>query len=509
MAILKVDYLTTNLTVMTEPLGLFLSVLSCYLILLGLERKNSGLFLFSGIVFSLCNLTRTMTLVILPGYFAIIFYILKRQHISLKKIILLLAIFIFGILITLAPWMIRQKMVYGVFDISPGSANLLYAATSPRYQRWNGAEVQEAVEKGFVSHKEQYDYFIKGAVNNIIQYPFFCLENCLTSAHEFVACYRFPLSPIPPQYEFILCFVGIILSFNLKRGYALILINNFVFLVIGSAMVANAGTPYRLFTMVSWIFDFFYIFTLAYIFCFVYFKIILKEDEPYLRRLVYDGDQISNMSFHDQGRLGRYLKWVGLSLLFFLIISSIKIIYLSFSERPLKETISTLGLRERMEILAEIDRARPGIFNPIELRNGRFIAEAVNKLVNDPEDYRNNKKIIVHLSKIDEYFYFIPKEKKIHDWFRLFTFRNYDRTIFSMGNWGWVFYIFPGKIPDGFKGKYVIAVGRLNIDMNFSHEARRIIELIAVIPYEGGYDLRDAIWATNEEHCKILDGLRN
>jgi hypothetical protein len=509
IAVVNIDYLKTNLTIMTEPLGLFLFVLSCYLLILGLERKSYGLLLFVGVVFSLSNLARTMTLVALPGYLIIMFYILKKQNISYKKISYLLSIFIFGVLMTLAPWMIRQKMVYGIFTISPNSANLIYAATSPKYQQWNSQEVQEAVEKGLITVREQYDYFMKGTLNNIIHYPFFYLINCLKSAYKFMACYKFPLSPIPQKVEFLLCLAGIVLFFiTLKNSYALILINSLIFLVIGSAMVANAGTPYRLFTMVSWIFDFFYILTLAYVVCFVYFKIILKRDESYSKRLVSNDNQIGKRLFHDEEKLKKYLKYIGLLFLFFFIISSTKIAYLSFVNSPSGEVVPSLSIQEKMKILTQINTIRPGSFNNTVLK-GDIFTEPKNQFINDPNDYKDHGKIIVHLSKIDKYIYYIPKEEKIHDWFRLFTFRNYGRTIFSMGNWGWVFYIFPDKIPDDLKEKYVIAVGKMNIDMNFNHEARRIVELIAIIPYQGDYDLRKTILATNEEHWKILNDLRN
>ena len=509
VAMLNVDYLASNLTIMTEPLGLFLFVLSCYLLILGLERKSYSLLLFAGIVFSLCNLTRTMTLIALPGYVIIIFYILKKQNISYRKNILLLSLFSLSVLITLTPWLIRQKAIYGVLSISPNSANLIYAATSPKYQQWNGQEVQEAVEKGLIDLKEQYNYFMKGAVNNIIQYPLFYFKNCLKSAYKFVACYKCQLSPIPQKYEFFLCFVGVMLTFIIyKWSYALILTNSLIFLVVGSAMVANAGTADRLFSMVSWIFDFFYIFTLAYMVCFVYSKIILKKDESYLKRLISNEEHIINRSSHNKGKLKTYLKYFSLLFLFFFIISSVKIIYSNLFKTQSVENVPSLNLQEKMKIVAEINRIRPGTFDHIGLNEDIF-AEPKNQFINDPDDYKDHGKIVVHLSKIDKYLYYIPKEKKIHDWFRLFTHRDYVRTIFSMGNWGWVFYIFPGKIPDDLKEKYVVAVGKMNIDIHFNHEARRIVELIAIIPYEGSLDLKKMVLATNEEHWKILNGLRN
>jgi hypothetical protein len=60
------------------------------------------------------------------------------------------------------------------------------------------------------------------------------------------------------------------------------------------------------------------------------------------------------------------------------------------------------------------------------------------------------------------------------------------------------------------KGKYVIAVGKLNIDMNFNHEARRIVELMTIIPFHGEKDdLRKFILAKHEEHWNLLNQLRN
>jgi len=508
VAMLNTHYLTTNLTVMTESLGLFLFVLSCYLLILGLERKSYSLLLFAGIVFSLCNLTRTMTLIAFPGCVIIIFYILKKQNISYRKNILLLSLFSFGVLITLAPWLIRQKAVYGVFSIAPNSADALYAATSPKYQQWTGAVALEVLEKRLFTPKEQHDFFLRGAMKNISQYPLFYLKNCLKSTYEFMSFYKCQLSPIPQKYELILCFVGIILLFILKNNYALILINSLVFVAIGSGMVANSGAPHRLFTMVSWIFDFFYIFTLAYMVCFVYSKFILRKHEPYLKRLISKEDPIIDRSFYDKGRLKKYSKYFSLLLLFFFIISSIRIIYSNFSKTQSIEKVPSLNFQEKMKILAEINSIRPATFDHIGLNKDTF-ADPENPYVNDPNDYKDHGKIIVNLSKIDKYLYYIPKEKRIDDLFRLFAYRNYDRSIFSMGNWGWVFYIFPGKIPDQLKEKYVISVGKLSVDMKSIFEARRIVELIAIIPYEEGIDLKKILFASNEDHWNILDHLRN
>ena len=332
IAMFNIDYLRSNLTLMTEPLGLFLFVLSCYLMILGLDKKSHILLLSSGVAFSLCNLTRTMTLVAFPGYLIIMFYTFKKQDISSKKNILLISIFILGVFATLMPWLMRQKSVYGVYGVlslSPNSANPIYAATSPKYKQWNGAEVFEAAEKGLTTLKEQYDYFQKGAFDNIIKYPFFYLKNCLKSAYEFMACYKCSLSPIPQKIEFLLCFAGAILLFTSKNSNAFILINSATFVVIGSAMVANAGTPLRLFTMVSWLFDFFYIYALFFLVSFAYSKIVFKRDKLSLRKLAADNGNTPGGGLHDEVKLRTYLKYMSLFDPMFFIVSSMKIVYLN------------------------------------------------------------------------------------------------------------------------------------------------------------------------------------
>jgi hypothetical protein len=508
IAIFNIDYLATNLTLMTEPLGLFLFVLYCYLMILGLDKKHHILLLFSGVVFSLCNLARTMTLVAFPGYLVLMFYVFKKQGISYRRSILLISLFAFGVFATLTPWLLRQKSVYGVLSLSPNSANLIYAATSPKYKEWNGGEVFEAAEKGLTTLKEQYDYFQKGALNNIIQYPSFYLKNCLKSAYKFMACYRCPLSPIPQKGEFLLCLIGaILLLFTVKNSGAWILINNAVFLVIGSAMIANAGTPLRLFTMVSWIFDFFYVYALFSFVSLAYSKIVLKKGGVNLKKLATVNGPASKEGLHDAVNFRLYLRYVGLLTLMFFMISSVRIVYLSLYRPQAEEKVRSLDSQEKMKILTEINAKHPGAFQGLEANPEDLFINPRNELINDPNDLKNNGKIVVNLNRVDKYLYYIPKSRKIHDWFRLFTYRNYDRSIFSMGNWGWVFYIFPGKIPDELKEKYVISVGKLSVDMNFGAEARRIVEVIAIIPYDGEIAYKKMIFASEKEHWKILNHL--
>jgi hypothetical protein len=189
------------------------------------------------------------------------------------------------------------------------------------------------------------------------------------------------------------------------------------------------------------------------------------------------------------------------------MISSVRIVYLSLHRPQAEEKVRSLDSQEKMKILTEINTIRPGTFQSLETNPEDLFINPINELINDPNDFKNNGKIVVNLNRIDKYLYYIPKGRKIHDWFRLFTYRNYDRTIFSMGNWGWVFYVFPGKIPDELKEKYAISVGKLSVDMNFSAEARRIVEVIAIIPYDGEIDYEKMIFASEKEHWKIMNHL--
>ena len=309
-----------------------------------------------------------MTLIAFPGYLVIMFYAFKKQGVSYKRSILLISLFAFGVFATLTPWLLRQKSVYGVLSLSPNSANLIYAATSPKYKEWNGAEVFEAVEKGLITLKDQYDYFQKGAFNNIIQYPSFYLKNCLKSAYKFMVCYRCPLSPIPQKGEFLLCLIGaILLLFTVKNSGVLILINSAAFLVIGSAMIANAGTPLRLFTMVSWVFDFWSMFMLYFLsVSLAYSKITLKTGGVDLKSWLRIMAPAPKGGSHAAVNLRLYLRYVGLLTMVFLIVSSVRIVYLSVYRPQAEEKVPSIDSQEKMKILAEINKMRPGTFRRVE-----------------------------------------------------------------------------------------------------------------------------------------------
>ncbi len=94
----------------TEPLFMFLVTATLYFFLRGLQSASIAHPLLAGVSVSLASLTRPVALILIP-FLAICYMI--RPGIRAKKMTALIFCFLIGVLITLAPWTIRNYIKYG------------------------------------------------------------------------------------------------------------------------------------------------------------------------------------------------------------------------------------------------------------------------------------------------------------------------------------------------------------------------------------------------------------
>lgn len=537
----NVNILNDTLCITTEIAGLSFFIISCYYIIEGIDTKKIIYLFAGGVFFSLSNLTRTITLFVFPPYLIIILYILYKEKIILKKILYFISIFIFGVIITFLPWIIRQKLVYGIWTISSNSSSLLYAATSPEYKVWSGKEELEATQKGVIGIKERNDYFNKKAIDNIKKYPLFYLKNFLKSFYEFISYYnlykkiyllfiillflKFSLKIkerkknvflgiilflilffhfiIPESKLFLLCISGMLLSFIYsKNKYSLILTISLLFTGIGSALVANAGVINRLFVMVSWLFDFFYFYTYYFIVDIVYCKILANKQDLNCNNKIYN-DNIYELF------ISKILKVLRNIIFIFLLISALKIIYLTyFIEHHGKNIDSNFTFHKKKEILYKLKNIISyDIFSDEEIEKETSYAKPVTY----EEDGKNQGKIVFYFGKIDRYIYHFPKSKKYNHYLRLFKDRDYERTVFSSNislSRGYNYFIFPGEIPYSLINRYVIIIGRLNVDINETFESRKFTEVIAICTVDKE-SYEEIMLSKNNSHIRIIQNLKN
>jgi len=555
ISFLSITHLQDMLSTTTETIGLLFFVMSCLLLVIGIEntqnlKKMNIIFYLSGIIFSLCNLTRTLTLLSLPAYALIIFFTLKKENAPYRKRFLSLGIFVLGVIVTLSPWIIRQRMVNGIYSISGNSSALLYAATSPKYGQWNGLEEHEAGNLGYHTIKEKNEYFNKKIIENLSEYPMFYLNNVVKSFYKFLtyygnynkkntflwvfllfliimlfknislitpfmyrAYYLLILAGLffihiifPSEYVFILCIAGIGLSiFTMNPQKNMILISSLLFTGLTSAMVANAGVLERLYPMVSWLYDTFYIITFYCIIQAVVNKLFHINDEYYANKSAYVDSTIIPNNKYAVIVMNTLFVFIVIVVIF-AIISSFRILYLTYFRSPQRYFINTfMDYQEKKGIISKIDTIRPGTFSENELNNETFYASDCSF----NEEYKNNGKIFVEKIKIDRYIYYFTKEKLNH-WHRLFKDRNYERTIFSgdisYGN-KLIYYIFPERLPEDIAGNIVVVVGRYNVDMSNLFEGRKIGELIAIIKQDD-MNYENYFIAMSDEHWKIISTLK-
>ena len=83
---------------------------------------------------------------------------------------------LFGFLVVLLPWLIRQERSYGILTISDNIGEAIYSATSPIYGYWTPAVRKDADAEGIPNTiGDRYRYFMRRAVENVKEYPGFYL----------------------------------------------------------------------------------------------------------------------------------------------------------------------------------------------------------------------------------------------------------------------------------------------------------------------------------------------
>ena len=116
---------------LTEPTGFALGAIGLYLFYRAALTKKPSAFALAGIFLALSNITRPFTLLALPifGLLLLIVAVVKRW--GLKPFAIRGALFVGGAFLVFGPWMLRQKIAWGVTTLDLNSAVMLYGAAAP------------------------------------------------------------------------------------------------------------------------------------------------------------------------------------------------------------------------------------------------------------------------------------------------------------------------------------------------------------------------------------------
>ena len=116
---------------LTEPTGFALAAIGLHQLYRACQHPALWRFLIVGVFLGLSNLVRPFTLLALPLFGAIILWIAWRDRWGWRRFATLGAAYVGGAMLILAPWMLRQKLTWGVTTIDLNSAVMIYGAAAP------------------------------------------------------------------------------------------------------------------------------------------------------------------------------------------------------------------------------------------------------------------------------------------------------------------------------------------------------------------------------------------
>jgi Dolichyl-phosphate-mannose-protein mannosyltransferase len=228
----------------TEPLGLLFFVASTYTALLAFKSRRESFFFLTGLFIGLSNLTRTLTILSLPFYLALIFLLFGARGRAWKAASIYMLLMILGVALVVLPWVIRQERTYGIASISDNIGEAFYAASSPKYKQWTPLVRKDADSDGVSDTVgDRYRYFIRRGEDNVKQNPGFYLRSVATSLWDYANTFN-PSSRASTAYaeEFSS-------AAKAQRVFMLFMV---VFLTGGWSVAANRPlTPLNLLWLVS------------------------------------------------------------------------------------------------------------------------------------------------------------------------------------------------------------------------------------------------------------------
>jgi 4-amino-4-deoxy-L-arabinose transferase-like glycosyltransferase len=176
----------------TEPVGLLFFTASVYCLLLVHERGKLKPAIVGGALLGLSNLARPLALVCAPlyaGHLVLSEWLRTRR---LKQAIVPAIALCIGIVLAVSPWLVRQRLVHGVWSISTNLGEALYSATSPKYKTWTSLVRADADRAGVKpTTGARYQYFIAESVKNIQRDPAFYAGQVARSYWQYLNCFDF------------------------------------------------------------------------------------------------------------------------------------------------------------------------------------------------------------------------------------------------------------------------------------------------------------------------------
>lgn len=167
-------------TTLSEPSGYFLSNVSLWLLALAIvaERRSEaprGLYVLAGLALAASNLARPLTLLVAPALPLVVLLILRGRGLLRWQVwagaLRAGACLALGMLLLLGPWVARQKVEHDLLTLSDNTAEMLYAASDPRYGTWTTETGLEATRAGHHSFAARNRYYNARLKQNLSEHP--------------------------------------------------------------------------------------------------------------------------------------------------------------------------------------------------------------------------------------------------------------------------------------------------------------------------------------------------
>ena len=181
-------YATTTLS---EPSGYFLSNLALWVLALTLCREARGQtprwgYLLGAVLISASNLSRPLTLLSGAAIPLAAVLVLWRQPGRSWRTLAGSAtraggFALVGLVLCVGPWLVRQRLVHGLWSLSDNTAEMFYSASSPEHGAWSGAVPEEASARGLQTLAERSGYFGRRFRENLREQPGFYAQNVARS----------------------------------------------------------------------------------------------------------------------------------------------------------------------------------------------------------------------------------------------------------------------------------------------------------------------------------------
>jgi 4-amino-4-deoxy-L-arabinose transferase-like glycosyltransferase len=174
----------------TEPLGLLFFAAAIYFLLLVNRGGKTKHAIVGGVLLGLSNVTRPLTLVCAPFYAGHVVFSEWLRTRRVKRAIVPAIALCMGIVVAVSPWLVRQRLVHGVWSISTNLGEALYSATSPKYKTWTSL-VRADADRAGVSPTlgARYNYFIAESLKNVRRDPMFYLRQIAGSYWQYLNCF--------------------------------------------------------------------------------------------------------------------------------------------------------------------------------------------------------------------------------------------------------------------------------------------------------------------------------